>query len=74
MKDLIIDYTTQNNTRIHAEYNTIMDFLDVIDYNLIDIRVMNYTNVEADFFENPRLHKSFDTIQSLYHHCLTMLC
>lgn len=35
----------------------------------IDIPMMDYKNVEADFWENPLHHKHFDTIRDLYRHC-----
>lgn len=74
MKDLKIDYTNENSIRIHTEYPTIMDFLDEMDSEGdIDIPMMDYTDVEADFFENPLLHQHFDSIESLYIHCKRIL-
>ena len=70
MKDLRISYDNENGQRINAEYNTIMDFIDVMDSDEIDIPMLDYQNVEADFFENPLLHKHFNTIEDLYNHCV----
>lgn len=71
MKDLRISYDNENGQRINAEYNTIMDFIDTINSeDNIDIPMLDYGNVEATFFENPLLHKHFDTIEELYNHCI----
>lgn len=70
MKDLRISYDTKNGQRTNAEYNTIMDFIDVMDSDEIDIPMLDYENVEATFFENPLLHKNFNTIEELYNHCI----
>ena len=70
MKDLRISYDNENGQRIKTEYDTLMDFIDTIDSeDNIDIPMLDYKNVEADFFENPLLHKHFDTIEDLYTHC-----
>lgn len=69
MKDLKIKYTNKNGDVINAEYNTIMDFIDLMDSDDVDIPMMDYENVEADFFENPLLHCKFATIECLYEHC-----
>jgi hypothetical protein len=73
MKDLKIRYENENGDKINAEYDTIMDFTDAIGSDEIDIPMLDYTNVEADFFENPLLHKSFNTIAELYEHCKAIL-
>lgn len=69
MKDLKISYDNYNGKRINAEYDTIMDFTDTIESDEADIPMMDYENVEADFFENPLHHKHFDTIEDLYNYC-----
>ena len=70
MKDLKISYDNENGQKIHAEYDTIMDFIDTIDSeDDIDIPMLDYGNVEATFFENPLIYKQFDTIEDLYNHC-----
>ena len=69
MKDLKIKYTNESGETINDEYNTIMDFIDQMDSDKIDIPMMDYENVEADFFENPLLHCKFTTIERLYNHC-----
>lgn len=73
MKDLKISYDNENGQRINMEYDTIMDFVDAIDSDNIDIPMLDYENVEADFFENPLLHKHFETIEDLYNHCKSIL-
>lgn len=70
MKDLRISYDNENGMRIHADYDTIMDFIDIMDSDEIDIPMLDYGNVEADFFENPLQHKYFNTIEDLYNHCV----
>lgn len=71
MKDLRISYDNENRQRIKVEYNTLMDFINIIDSeDNIDIPMLDYENVEADFFENPLLHKHFNTIEELYNHCV----
>ena len=73
MKDLKISYDNENGQRINMEYDTIMDFVNTIDSDNIDIPMLDYENVEADFFENPLLHKHFDIIEDLYNHCKSIL-
>lgn len=71
MKDLRISYDNENSQRIKAEYDTIMDFIDTIDSeDNIDIPMLDYENVEANFFKNPLLHKHFNTVEELYKHCV----
>ncbi len=71
MKDLRISYDNENGQRINAEYDTLMDFINTIDSeDNIDIPMLDYENVEADFFENLLLHKNFNTIEELYKHCI----
>ena len=70
MKDLRISYDNENGQRINAEYNTIMDFIDVMDSDEIDIPMLDYGNVEATFFENAFQRKHFNTIEELYNHCV----
>jgi hypothetical protein len=69
MKDLKICYNNENGDLIRAEYDTIMDFTDAMESDDVDIPMMDYENVEADFFENPLLHQHFKTIADLYLHC-----
>ena len=72
MKDLKIKYENENGEIINTEYNTIVDFLDQMDSDETDIPMMDYKNVEADFFENPLLHCKFATIECLYNHCISI--
>ena len=69
MKDLIISYDNENGEKINAEYDTIMDFIDTMESDNIDIPMLDYENVEADFFENPLHQKHFDMIDDLYNYC-----
>lgn len=69
VKALKIKYVNENGDIINSEYDTIIDFLDQMDSDDADIPMMDYVNVEADFFENPQLHCKFATIECLYNHC-----
>lgn len=69
MKDLKIKYINKNGNVVDQEYDTIMDFLDHMDSHDIDLPMMDYADVEADFFENPNLHRNFATLEGLYNHC-----
>lgn len=73
MKDLRISYDNENGQRINTEYDTIMDFTDTVESDNVDVHMMDYENVEADFFENPLYHKHFDTIADLYNHCVSIM-
>lgn len=73
MKDLMIRYENKNGDRAYAEYDTIMDFTDAVESDNIDIPMPDYENIAADFFENPLLHKRFNTIAELYKHCKAIL-
>ena len=74
MKDLRISYNNENGQKINAEYDTLMDFINTMDSeDNIDIPMLDYENVEADFFENPLLHKHFNTIEELYKHCVEII-
>ena len=74
MKDLKITYTNENDVRIVREYNTIMDFIDEMESDNYDIPMMDYTDVEAVFFENRLLDKHFDTIAHTYKHGKEITC
>lgn len=69
MSDLRISYDNENNQRITMDFDTIMDFTDLMESNNMDIPMMDYQNVEADFWENPLHHKHFDSIEDLYKYC-----
>ena len=71
MRDLRISYDNENEQRINAEYDTLMDFINAIDSeDNIDIPMLDYQNVNARFFENPLLDKHFNTVEDLYNHCI----
>lgn len=69
MKDLVISYSNENGETKKASYDTIMDFIDEMASNNPDIPMLDYTNVNAVFFENPKNSKPFDTIEILLEHC-----
>lgn len=69
MFDLMIGYDNENRERVTKGYDTIMDFIDEMESDNIDIPMMDYENVNAEFFENPLQIKHFDTIGDLYSHC-----
>lgn len=69
MKDLKLSCDNENGERIVQEYDCIFDFTNAMEADDIDIPMMDYKNVEADFWENPLHHKHFDTIRDLYRHC-----
>ena len=50
-----------------------MDFTNAMESDNTDIPMMDYENVEADFFENPLHHKHFNTIADLYNHCVVIM-
>lgn len=69
MKDLVICYSNENGDIKKVSYDTIMDFIDEMESNNPDIPMLDYTNVNAVFFENPKNSKPFDTIEMLLGHC-----
>ena len=73
MKDLIIRYDNENGEQIKREYDHIFDFTNEMESDDVDIPMMSYENVEADFFENHLMHMEFDTIEKLYVHCKNIL-
>jgi len=75
MKDLKISYDNENEERITTEYNTIMDFIDLMTLESVntDIPMLDYKNVEAVFFENELNTRYFKTIEDLLHHCIAIV-
>lgn len=69
MKDLKIDYDNENGECVTKEYDTIMDFIDEMESDSSDMPMMDYSNVNAKFFENPLQTYHFATIECLYNHC-----
>ena len=69
MKDLQITYDNENGETIGKSYNTIMDFIDEMESDKMDIPMLDYTNVYAEFFERIHAGKSFGTIKDLLEHC-----
>lgn len=67
MIDLMIGYDNENGERRVKAYDTIMDFIDEMESDSIDIPMMDYKDVNAEFFEKHVKH--FDTIEDLYNHC-----
>lgn len=72
MKDLRIRYEIEDDLE-DAEYDTIMDFTDKVESGEIDSVMLGRKKVVAEFFENPLLHKHFDTVADLYEHCKAIL-
>jgi len=54
-------------------FDTIMDFTDLMESDNLDIPMMDYQNVEADFWGNPLHRKHFDTRADLYNLSQTLL-
>ncbi len=73
MKDLRISYDNDYGKRITMDFDTIMDFIEMMESDNIDIPMLDYENVEAVFWENPLQHKHFDTIDDLYKHCIEIV-
>jgi len=73
MKDLIICYDNENGDTIGKSYNTIMDFINEMESDNIDIPMLDYTNVYAEFFGRIHDGKSFDTIEKLLEHCKAII-
>lgn len=73
MIDLRFSYTTKNSGNVTEEFDTIMAFTDAIESGDISKDILNGTNVEAIFFENPLSKKHFDTVQELYEHCISIM-
>ena len=72
MKDLRIRYEVGDNIE-ESQYETIMDFVDQVESGEIDNEILGRKKVVAEFFENPLLHKHFNTIKELYEHCKAIL-
>lgn len=73
MKDLKYTCVGPKETYISASYDTIMDFTDAYENPNLKLSSADYRNIEADFFENPLLHKHFESITALYNYCKTIL-
>ena len=50
MIDLMIGYDNENGERRVKAYDTIMDFIDEMESDSIDIPMMDYKDVNAEFF------------------------
>lgn len=46
-----------------------MDFVDEMESDEIDIPMLDYTNVYAEFFEKIHHGKSFYSVEKLLEHC-----
>ena len=68
-KDIVFNYLTENNKRVYAECDTIMDFIDTMESNSIDIPMLDYTDVNVILFNNKLNTKKFSTIAELLNHC-----
>lgn len=75
MKELLIHYDNENGERIAKSYDFLFNFTDDIESDEIDIPMMDYQNVQADFRMSKTKYqrKSFATIKDLYTHCKIMM-
>lgn len=71
MKDLTLSFKDNKETYFSVSFDTIMDFTEAYE----EKRYSNpeYQNIEADFFQNPLLHKTFNSMSDLYNHCQAIL-
>ena len=67
MFELLISYNNESGRRRVRAFTTIMDFVYDVEACGIDVPKMEYTDVNAEFFEHHKKH--FDTIRGLYNHC-----
>lgn len=70
MKDLIITCKDKQGKRVKFEYDTIMDFTDKVEAGTAN---MDYTDINAMFFENELNTKSCSTLKELYQHCCNII-
>ena len=73
MIDLKFNYILPSGIRIFEEYTTIMEFTDAVEEGVFTDTYLNYTDVNATFFEKNLLNKKFDTILELYNHCIKII-
>ena len=73
MKNLCFTYINYENKVISEEYETVMDFVDILEMTGIDITKIKSSNVHAIFFGNSTKPKDFNTIKELYNYCKRML-
>lgn len=71
--DLSFDYINSDGERVSAQCRTIMDFIDAMESDENDIPMIDDTDVNAIFFDNPLNRKKFDTIGDLLNHCKTII-
>lgn len=50
-----------------------MDFIDKMHSDNMDVPMLDYGNVYAEFFEKAHAGKSFQTIKQLLEHCEAMV-
>jgi hypothetical protein len=73
MKDLVICYDNENGETKGKSYDTIMDFIDEMESDEMDIPMLDYTNVYAEFFERIHHGENFQSIEQLLERCKRML-
>ena len=73
MKDLKIKYRNENGDVISKEYDTIMDFIDIMESEQIDIPMMDYEVISYILFENPLNSGDNVTIKELLEHCISII-
>ena len=73
MKDLVFICAPSTNLSETYEFDTIMDFMNTVE-NDADFfeTILNCTDIDATFFENPLTQKHFNSIKDLYEHCVSI--
>lgn len=67
--DLRFNYLTKNGNRAYIKCNTIMDFIDEMEYSDYGIPSIDSKDVHAKFFDNKLNTKEFNTVGELLEHC-----
>lgn len=73
MVDLKLNYTQPGGVHVTENYDTIMDFTDVVEDGTYPRHRLHFGPVDVTFFENPLLDKQFPTVQDLYNHCVNIM-
>ncbi len=73
MIDLSFTCWTSDKSFVTREFDTIMDFTDAFENNELTPVVLNCTDIDATFFENPHNQKHFNCLKDLYEHCVYIM-
>ena len=73
MKDFKVQYRNENGKIISKEYETIMDFIDIMESENPDIPMLDYEVISYTLFENPLNSGSNTTIGELLTHCKSII-